>query len=97
MGKIISLTNEGDAWLIKISVTESISKYIVKKGFIALDGMSITVIDTAPTWFTITLIPHTQEVTISQHYQPGSLLNIEVDMIGKYIEKIIGAYQHVNA
>ena len=66
-------------------------KYIVKKGYITIDGMSITVIEALAHSFSITLIPHTQAVTIAKDYQVGSNVNLEVDILGKYIEKIIGA------
>lgn len=84
------------AWLIKISIDNTMTKYIINKGFITIDGMSITVIECQDNWFTITLIPHTQQVTIANQYKIGSTINIEVDMMAKYIEKIVGAYQHAS-
>ncbi|MEO8402110.1 MAG: riboflavin synthase [Gammaproteobacteria bacterium] len=93
-GKILDLQTNGDALLVKISVSPTLSKYIVNKGYIALDGMSITVIEASSTWFTVTFIPHTQQVTVVHQYQIGSEINIEVDSLGKYIEKLIGAYSH---
>lgn len=96
-GEIIELAKDNsDALLVKIAIPEHLSKYIVNKGFIAIDGMSITVIDVTSTWFTITLIPHTQAVTIANKYQVGSLLNIEVDMMAKYLEKLIGVNNHAS-
>ena len=95
IGEIIELKHDNsDAWLVKISMPERLAKYIVNKGYITLDGMSITVIESAPEWFTVTFIPHTQEVTITKHYSVGSSINIEVDIMGKYIEKLAGAYNH---
>jgi riboflavin synthase len=92
-GKIIEIKSDGnEALLVKFSHSPALGKYIVKKGYIAIDGMSLTVVDTAPTWFTVTLIPHTQIVTIiKQHYRENTLVNLEVDMMGKYIEKLLGA------
>lgn len=92
-GKILDIQKEGDALLVKISNPKSLAKYIVNKGYIALDGMSITVIRSEPEWFTVTLIPHTQQITIVNQYQVGTEINIEVDMLGKYIEKLL-AGQH---
>lgn len=91
-GDIIDIQHDGKAaLLVNISIPNEYIKYIIKKGYITLDGMSITVVDVADTWFTVTFIPHTQEVTIIHQYQIGTTINIEVDMLGKYIEKIMGA------
>lgn len=87
--EILDLQTEGDAWLVKMSLPSHLHPYVVNKGFITLDGMSITVIETTTHWFTVTFIPHTQHHTITQHYQIGSKINIEVDMLGKYIEKLM--------
>jgi riboflavin synthase len=95
IGKILEITHDNrKVLLVKISIMKSLTNYIVKKGYITIDGMSITVIDTADEWFTVTFIPHTQKVTITNQYQIGSLLNIEVDILGKYIEKQLKAYIH---
>ncbi len=89
VGQIIDIKPEGDALLVKISMPLELSKYIVNKGYITLDGMSITVIHTEEDWFTVTLIPHTQKITIANQYKIGTLVNIEVDILGKYIEKML--------
>jgi riboflavin synthase len=92
IGEIIELQPDGTtAWMVKISIPTALEKYVVNKGYIGLDGMSITVIETTPDWFTVTLIPHTQDVTIVNQYKTGSQINIEVDMLGKYVEKLLGS------
>jgi riboflavin synthase len=97
IGQIIEIENDhSQALLVKISITENLSRYIVDKGYITLDGMSITIIKSTPHWFTVTFIPHTQAVTITQHYAVGTWINLEVDIVGKYIEKLLGAYKHAN-
>jgi len=97
VGTIIEMEKDNsDALLVKIAVKESIAKYIVAKGYITLDGMSITVIATAADWFTVTFIPHTQAVTITKNYKIGTSINIEVDIMGKYVEKSLGAYLYAN-
>ncbi|VVC77035.1 Riboflavin synthase [Aquicella siphonis] len=94
-GQIMELAHDdSDALMVKISLPDILAKYIVNKGYITLDGMSITVIQAANTWFTVTLIPHTREVTIAHQYTVGSKINIEVDILGKYVEKMLGAYKH---
>jgi len=90
VGNIIKIDSDGkDAWLLSISVPAQICKYIVNKGYITLDGMSITVIEAGKDWFSVTLIPHTREVSIAKDYRVGSPVNIEVDILGKYIERLI--------
>jgi riboflavin synthase len=90
IGEIIDILADGEkAWIAKIGIEPALEKYVIKKGYIGIDGMSITVMDTTPTWFTVTLIPHTQDVTIVKQYAIGAKVNIEVDMLGKYVEKIL--------
>ncbi|MCE3239450.1 MAG: ribE [Gammaproteobacteria bacterium] len=92
VGEILDIQPDGKAAvLVKISIPKALGKYIVTKGYITLDGMSITVIDTTDDWFTVTFIPHTQENTIVKYYQQGSKINLEVDILSKYIEKLLGA------
>jgi riboflavin synthase len=92
IGEILEIASEGNALLVKIGVTPKITKYLVKKGYVGLDGMSITVIDVDQNWFTVTFIPQTQMATIMGHYQVGTKINIEVDMLGKYVERMLGAH-----
>ena len=96
-GQILEIKQDNsNALLVKISIPEYLSTYIIRKGYVTLDGMSITIIDTGADWFTVTFIPHTQVVTIVQNYRVGTSINIEVDMMGKYIEKMLGAYTHAS-
>jgi riboflavin synthase len=98
MGEILDIKyDNSDAVLVKIGIPERIEKYIIPKGYITLNGMSITVIHTTNQWFTVTFIPHTQLVTTIKHYQIGEMINIEVDIIGKYIEKLLGVHAHANS
>ncbi len=90
VGEIIDLQHDGDAaLLLKIGLPKNLANYIIKKGFIALDGMSITIVDVGQQWCSVTLIPHTIANTIAKKYYVGSLVNMEVDMIAKYIEKFL--------
>ncbi len=88
-GEIIEMQRDGgQAYLLRIKVPTELIKYIVSKGYIAIDGMSITVIAVDSDSFTITLIPHTCAVTRAKYYAVGSKVNIEIDIFGKYIEKL---------
>lgn len=90
---VVDIQEDGKAaWLVKCAIPQSLSKYIVDKGYITFDGMSITVIESGTDWFSVTLIPHTRAVTIASTYQVGSRINIEVDILGKYIEKMVAPY-----
>lgn len=92
-GEILDLQHDGKAALLaKISNPSVYAKYIVNKGYITLDGMSITVIQATPEWFTVTFIPHTQQVSVVKQYSIGTKINVEVDILGKYVEKLLGAY-----
>jgi riboflavin synthase len=101
MGEILALktVDSPQVYLAQIRTPHQLNKYIIPKGFISLDGMSITVIDTQKeqSTFTVTLIPHTQAVTIAKNYQVGSKINIEVDMMGKYIQRILEEHIHANS
>lgn len=95
LGEIIALEADGkDALIAKIRFPDELNKYVVNKGYITLDGMSITVIDSADSWLAVTFIPHTQQVTVVNQYQVGTKINIEVDILGKYVEKILGEQTH---
>jgi riboflavin synthase len=67
----------------------------VDKGFVTIDGMSITVVKVLNNNFTITLIPHTMDATIAKDYQIGSVVNLEADATGKYIYKYMQGFKNV--
>lgn len=97
VGEILEITpDKGSAWLVKISLPKRLANYVVNKGYITLDGMSITIIEASQDWFTVTFIPHTQAVTTTHQYVVGQKINIETDIVGKYIEKIARGAIHAN-
>lgn len=97
MGQILEIEHDhSEALLVKISAPRELTKYMVNKGYVGLDGMSITIIQATDDWFTVTFIPHTQAITIVKQYQVGSWINIETDMMAKQIEKLLGAKSHAN-
>lgn len=97
VGEICAIHSDSNALLVTISMPPAFAKYLVKKGCITLDGASITIVNINPDCFTVTLIPHTQKTTITKFYALGSRINIEVDIMGKYIEKLLGAAAHANS
>ena len=68
---------------------EGMSRYVVEKGSITVDGVSLTVVDALDDGFTVAVIPHTAEVTTLGHKGPGDLVNLEVDVTAKYLERLL--------
>lgn len=91
VGTIAELHQEGNAILMRVTASPDLLRYIVEKGSVALDGISLTVAAVTAEDFTVSLIPHTREVTNLGSKQAGSRINIETDMIGKYVEKLLAA------
>ena len=90
VGCIVSLKPEGAAWLAVISLPAEMEKYVINKGYITIEGISITVIEVMKGFFSVTFIPHTQTMTVVNRYVEGCRVNIEVDMLAKYLESILG-------
>ncbi len=74
---------------LKVRVPESLHRYLVEKGSVTVDGISLTIVDPAPDGFTVAVIPHTAEVTTLGHKGVGDRVNIEVDVMAKYAEKLL--------
>ena len=86
--QIIAYVQEGSAWLIEFQISKNLSRYIVEKGFVCVDGASLTVVNCDENTFTIALIPYTRDNTVLGYKGVGNSVNIETDIIGKYIEKL---------
>ncbi|MFJ3699228.1 riboflavin synthase [Streptomyces sp. NPDC090052] len=81
-----------DNWeIVKISLPSDLSRYVVEKGSITVDGVSLTVVDAGPDYFTISLIPTTLALTTLGIKQAGDPVNLEVDVLAKYVERLLGA------
>lgn len=83
-----TIEDENAVWY-KISTDKNLIRYIVEKGSIALDGISLTVAEVQQNNFEVSIIPHTQEQTNLKYKKKGDTVNIECDIIGKYIEKLL--------
>ena len=90
-GRLISLTPEADALWVKIETDPALMKYIVVKGYIAIDGTSLTVVETGPDWSTVTLVAYTQQKITLPTKSVGAPVNLEVDVLAKYVEKLVAA------
>lgn len=89
VGRILSFREEKNALLMKVAAEKNLLRYIVEKGSVALDGISLTVAAVTEGDFTVSLIPHTREITNLGSKREGSPINIETDIIGKYVEKLM--------
>ena len=85
---IHSIRGEGDALMVVFDAPTPLMRYVVEKGFIAVDGASLTIVNCDNFSFSVTIIPHTQENTIFKHKKIGDSVNLEVDIMAKYIERL---------
>lgn len=88
-GTILSLRRDDNAVWYTVSASPSLLRYIVEKGSITIDGISLTVARVETDRFSISAIPHTVAVTILSEKHPGDTVNLETDIIGKYVEKLL--------
>ncbi len=89
VGEIITKTQIGNDWQIVIRCPKELSKYIVKKGSVAVDGISLTVVNVEHNCFEVHLIPHTSFITTLGIKAVGMQVNIETDVLAKYVEKLL--------
>ncbi|MCX4809626.1 MULTISPECIES: riboflavin synthase [unclassified Streptomyces] len=90
-GEIIERKPSENWEIVKISLPADLTRYVVEKGSITVDGISLTVVDAGPDYFTVSLIPTTLGLTTLGHKQPGDPVNLEVDVIAKYVERLMGS------
>lgn len=88
-GRIIKIKRDDNAIWYTIIVEDSLIRYIVEKGSVAIDGISLTIVNVNKNSFSVSIIPHTSQETILSHRLVGDIVNIENDVIGKYVEKLI--------
>jgi riboflavin synthase len=89
IGIIQSKRRYDNALIIEINAPEQVMKYIVEKGSIAIDGISLTVVNYSDTAFTVSLIPHTASITTLGFKKEGDPVNLETDILGKYVERFL--------
>jgi riboflavin synthase len=82
---------------LRVRVPASLTRYLVEKGSVTVDGVSLTVVDALDDGFTVAIIPHTADVTTLGARHPGDLVNIEVDVMAKYVERLMAAYVETGA
>jgi riboflavin synthase len=89
VGQIVAVTPEGDSRRVAIRPPPGLMRYIVEKGYVAVDGVSLTVAALDHDTFTVALIAHTQQAVIMGRQGVGAPVNIEVDVIAKYVERLV--------
>ena len=91
-GEVVSIDTEGDteaeALVVSIRAPASVMRYVVEKGFVAVDGTSLTVVKCGAQSFTVTIIPHTRDNTVFGSRRVGDVVNLEADIIAKYVERV---------
>ena len=97
VGKIKSIQKDDNAIWYTITAENRILRYIIEKGSVAVDGISLTVAAVTASDFSLSAIPHTVKHTILSHKKVGDSVNLENDLVGKYIEKLVGASHGQNS
>ena len=82
---------------LRVSIPPELARYVVEKGSITVDGCSLTVVAAADDWFSVAIIPHTAEMTTLGRRLPGSKVNLEVDLVAKYVERLLAADGRLSA
>ena len=89
MAEVSEVISDGNSTIMRFKSEHSDSHLIAKKGSIAINGVSLTVNKLINHGFEVTIIPHTKETTIMSEYKPGTIVNIEFDMLARYVERIL--------
>ena len=88
-GRFVSVEDLGESWTVRISYPPELARYLVFKGSVAVEGISLTIANLTDEYFEIAIIPKTWELTNLSHLKPGDSVNLEVDVIGKYVERLL--------
>ena len=88
-GKFLGAVDHGGSWTVRIAYPQEVARYLVFKGSVAVEGISLTIANLTDDYFEIAVIPKTWAVTNFSHLQPGDDVNLEADVIAKYVERIV--------
>jgi riboflavin synthase len=88
-GQFLEVEDHGESWTLRIKYPPDLARYLVFKGSVAVEGISLTIAGLTDEYFEIAIIPKTWEVTNLSHLKPGDDVNIEVDIMGKYVERLL--------
>ncbi len=90
VGEVLGVETQGGAEIWEFGASEEVLRYMVEKGSICVDGISLTVVSVGDSSFTVSILPQTKEATALRALKVGSLVNLEADVIGKYVERLLG-------
>ena len=93
-GQFMGVEDHGESWTLRIKYPPELARYLVFKGSVSVEGISLTIAGLTDEYFEIAIIPKTWEVTNLSHLKPGDDVNIEVDVIGKYVERLLSYQSH---
>ena len=93
VGHVTRLVPEGDNWWLSVRVPENLRRYVAEKGSIAVDGISLTIVGCEPDRFSVALIPYTLAVTTLGPMRIGDRVNLETDILAKYVQRLVEAKQ----
>lgn len=88
-GKLIGCKKQGDFYILEVDLPSELSKFVIKKGSVAINGISLTIAEIVDNIVRVAIIPHTYENTNLKNLKNGDFVNIEVDLVAKYIEKFL--------
>lgn len=88
-GKVISRAADARSIRLTIEIPKEYARYVAKKGSVCIDGVSLTVNEVSGNTFALNIIPHTSEVTIINDYAAGTVVNVEVDLLARYLERLL--------
>jgi riboflavin synthase len=91
VGKVVSLHSDARSIRLAIEIPQEYARYVAKKGSVCVDGVSLTINEVSGNTFNVNIIPHTTEVTTIGEYAPDTIVNIEVDLLARYLERLLGA------
>ena len=88
-GELLAIEDHGESWTVRFGFPQEVARYLVFKGSVAVEGISLTIAELSDEYFEVAIIPKTWEVTNLSRLQIGDLVNLEVDVIGKYVERLL--------
>ena len=88
-GKVLSTTADARSIRLAIEIPKDYARYVARKGSVCVDGVSLTVNEVSGNTFELNIIPHTADVTIIGGYAPGTVVNVEVDLLARYLERLL--------
>jgi riboflavin synthase len=94
-GRVLSIVEEGNSWIFRFSVPEPVRRYCVMKGSVTVNGISLTISGLGDDFFEVAIIPHTWEVTNLSDLEEGGRVNLEADLVSKYVESHVQRYMDV--